>query len=99
MTEPGVSGPSRAEIEARINERADEDEDFRAELLTDPRAALSGLFGVEIPETFRLRVVEEASDETVVVLRSPELSRDELTTVAAGMSWHEWVAENLPGFG
>ena len=41
--------PTRAQVDVMIRERLATDPDRRATLLADPRAALSGLIGVDLP--------------------------------------------------
>ena len=68
--------------------RAQRDEDFRAKLVSDPGSAVSEELGVEIPEGLNVRVIEEATDEVVLVLPAAagaeELSEEELAKAAGG---------------
>jgi len=60
----------RSEIENSIRTAADNDPDFRTALIADPAAAVREQFGVEIPDGFTLRVVQESPTEVILVLPS-----------------------------
>ena len=77
----------RETIESSIRAAAAEDPAFRAALTTDPRAAIEERFGVAIPSSASIRVVEEQADEVVLVLpgqHTPELEDAMLDQVASG---------------
>jgi len=63
---------------------------FRAELLSNPRAAIERLSGEALPEEFSLRVIESdpAYSATFILPRITnfELTDDELDNVAGGIS-------------
>ena len=48
----------RAELQDQISERAARDEAFRQELMTDPKEALGREYGIRIPESLELKVLE-----------------------------------------
>ena len=83
---------SRAEMERRLIERSLEDDIFRQQLLTDPKAIVEREVGMELPEEVRVVAVEETADTIYLVLpfRSTddldagELSDQELEAVAGG---------------
>jgi hypothetical protein len=52
-----ASARTRDELEAQIVARAWADEDFRARLRSDPRAAVAEETGVDIPESIEVEVV------------------------------------------
>ena len=59
--------------------KAAEDEDFRARLVADPRAAVEHETGLRFPDGFRIHVHEEsATDAHMVLPPRPELSREQL---------------------
>lgn len=64
------------------------DEEFRAGLLDDPKGAVEKLTGAELPEDFKLKVLEEdpAYDMTILLppMMDDSLSEDELEQVAGG---------------
>ena len=81
--------PSRAEVEALVSEQLASDPAFRAELLADPRAALSALLGVAIPDSVVIEVHEESLAHFHLVIPHAEEARDisdaELELVAGGL--------------
>lgn len=58
----------RQNIERRVVRRAWSDPEFKALLLSDPKAALSQELGVELPERLQVTVVEEQPDRLCIVL-------------------------------
>ena len=80
---------SEAEVRAHVEMKAAEDDDFRARLIADPRAALEAETGLRFPESYRLHVHEEsAGDAHLVLPPKPALSREQLDRVAGGH--HHW---------
>ena len=76
-----------SEMQSRILAKAAEDEDFRASLLDDPKAAISAELGVSIPEGFTVQVHEDDSTTAHFVLPpSDHLTEEELALVAGGWS-------------
>jgi len=49
------------ELKTQILTKADEDNEFRARLLTDPKAAISTELGTAIPEGFNVLVHEDSA--------------------------------------
>lgn len=87
--ETRVAGPlARPEFERDVILRAQADADFRKALLADPRTTLCQAYGIEIPPSVELQVLEETPDRLYLVLpaaRGPEeLSDDDLAQVAGG---------------
>jgi len=77
----------RETIESSIRTAAAEDPAFRQALIADPRGAIEERFGVAIPSSASIRVVEEQADEVVLVLpgqHSAELDDAMLEQVASG---------------
>ena len=76
---------SEAEVKAHIAMKAAEDDEFRARLVADPRAALEEETGLRLPDDYRLHVHEEsATDAHMVLPPKPELSREQLARIAGG---------------
>ena len=78
------------EMKTQLLTKAAEDGEFRARLLTDPRAAISAETGVTVPEGFNVAVHEHSATTAHLVLPpSPVLSEAELEKVAGGNLWDE----------
>jgi hypothetical protein len=84
-------GSGRAEIQRRLIQRSLDEEDFRRNLLDDPKATIEQELGAQLPEGVRVRAVEETSQIIFLVLPSAsplvggvELSDQELEAVAGG---------------
>ena len=90
---------SRAEAEQRIRDKAESDEDFRAQLKSDPRSALSAELGVEIPDEVTVHVHEESVSEVHLVLppANEDLSDAELEMVSGGAFWGECTSDSVGG--
>ena len=84
------------ELKTRILTKADEDSDFRASLIADPKAAIASEVGTAIPDGFDVAVHEDSATTFHLVLPpSPQLTEAELETVAGGGSlWEDKVAPN-----
>ena len=80
---------SEAQVRAHIAMKAAEDNDFRARLIADPRAAVEDETGLRFPDGYRLHVHEEsATDAHLVLPPKPELSQEQLNRVAGACWWH-----------
>lgn len=92
MTEQALT---REEVQERIIAKSWQDETFKQELLSNPKAVFSREVGQELPDTIELRVVEENPNTLYLVLPPKidanldgELSEAELEAVAGGgFSW------------
>lgn len=78
-------------LKAIAGEKAREDDAFRAELLSNPRAAVEKLFGTELPPQITIKAVEEAPDTYIIAVPAKvlvgaggELSDRDLEAVAGG---------------
>ncbi|MCY4513938.1 MAG: NHLP leader peptide family RiPP precursor [Candidatus Tectomicrobia bacterium] len=81
---------TRAELDAELIARVTDDEDFRAFLLEDPKAAIQQATGIAIPEDFIIRVHEENGMTAHVVLPpSGKLTGEDLELVSGGAIWEE----------
>ena len=66
-------------------EKAGENDEFRARLLSDPKAAIESEFGVSVPEGFTLNVHEDSPASAHIVLPpNPGLSTEQLVAAAGG---------------
>ena len=76
------------EMRERILSRAAEDNDFRARLIADPKAAISSEIGTVIPEGFDVAVHEDnATTAHLVLPSSSALTETELEMVAGAKDW------------
>ncbi len=73
------------EFRNQILTKASEDDDFRSQLLSDPRATIGSELNVDIPENMTLNVVEDSAT-TVNLVLPPKVQLDEagLESVSAG---------------
>ncbi len=79
------------ELKTQILTRADEDGDFRARLIEDPRAAISAEIGADIPEGFDVAVHEDSATTFHLVLPpSPQLTEGELEQATGGIAMIIW---------
>jgi len=83
----------------RVIARAEREDDYRSLLLTDPGKAIADEFGIEVPDTIKIRVLEEGADEVVLVLPAKTgpgaLSEDELASAAGGDFFGPWYHEAM----
>ena len=78
------------EMEKTVLDKASEDADFRAQLLSNPKDAIQQAVGVTVPEGFTIKVHEEDSTTAHLVLPpTSKLSSAELSAVAGG--GHIWA--------
>ena len=76
------------EVETRILAKAAEDEGFRSQLIDDPKAAISEVFGVSLPEWFDIQVHQNTATTRHLILPPSELlTESELEMVAGGEGW------------
>ncbi len=82
----------RKEFEAGIIAKALENPDFRKELLKNPRAVVEREVGAEIPDAFKIKVIEEDPGTVTIVLpqkyvtakEKGELTSDMLEKISGG---------------
>ena len=73
------------EMQKTVIEKASEDADFRAQLLSNPNEAIQQAVGVTVPEGFTIKVHEEDSTTAHLVLPpNNKLSSADLSAVAGG---------------
>ena len=76
------------EIKDRILTKAEEDGEFRARLIADPKAAIASEVSTTIPDGFDVVVHEDSATTAHLVLPpSPQLTEAELEMVAGGTTW------------
>lgn len=81
-----MSTRTLSEMKSHVLTKAVEDEDFRAQLIEDPKGVISDELGISIPEGFRIHVHEESPTTAHLILpRSDSLSEQELELVAGGV--------------
>ena len=74
-----------SEMRMALIEKAGENDEFRAQLLADPKSAIESEFDVSVPEGFTLNVHEESPESAHIVLPpNPGLSTEQLATAAGG---------------
>ncbi len=70
---------TRNDVEKELVLKAWEDEEFKQRLVSDPKAAITEMFGVEIPDAIDVKVVEEDLQTLYVRLPMKPVTEDELT--------------------
>jgi hypothetical protein len=84
--------PVRERLLAAILERSANDREFRTSLMSRPDEAIRSVFGIRVPDGYRIKFVErDPAFDSMVVLPDliaesgdAELSLDELEAVAGG---------------
>jgi len=81
----------RKELEERLLAKAMKDNEFRKQLLLDPKGAVEKELGIDLSGSMKITVVEEKEGEVCLVIPESlhpegEISVDELETVAGGWS-------------
>jgi hypothetical protein len=80
--------PTRAELDGLVREHLASDPTFRAALLADPRAAVSKLVGITLPDAVQVEVHEETLTHIhLVIAPTPsrgEIADEDLELVAGG---------------
>jgi hypothetical protein len=77
---------NRSELQTEVIKKVMSDEKFRAEVMKDPKVAISKAFNMTIPESLNVKVVEEDPDTIAIVVPkiTNELSDSELDSIAGG---------------
>ena len=89
------------ELRDQILNKADDDGDFRARLIADPRATIAAEIGADIPDAFALAVHEDSATTVHLVLPpSPRMTEAELEVVAGGGNlWQNTMPGHMGGNG
>ncbi|MCC5601584.1 NHLP leader peptide family RiPP precursor [Nostoc favosum] len=85
---------ARFEFEQKVIQRAWEDETFKQELLSNPKAVFARESGQELPKDIEIEVLQETANKVYLVLPNnpalagseEELSEEALEAVAGGAS-------------
>lgn len=78
---------SEAILRNQVIQKAWEDPSFKQRLLSDPKAALKEALGITLPESMKLKAVEEGSDELYLVIPQSPASNDKKANVRTLGSW------------
>ena len=79
---------TQAELQDKIIAKAQAEPEFRAQLVADPKAAIEGVVGSELPAAINVEVHEDSATSLHLVLPpSGQLTEDELAIVFAGDQW------------
>ena len=73
------------QMRAELIGKAVEDEDFRAQLVADPKAAIQDVFGLTVPDSMSITVHEDSATTAHLVLPpAAKLNDADLEAVAGG---------------
>ena len=77
---------TRKELEEKLVKKAWEDDDFKKQLLKDPKAAIEKETGKSLPKDLTIEAVEETANKSFIVIpvNPSELSDDQLDGAAGG---------------
>ena len=78
------------DVKEKLIKRAWEDEDFKRELMENPKAAIQKALEVVIPESINVKVVEETPDTMYVVLPVNPAVAGELCSDNVGIQPETW---------
>jgi hypothetical protein len=91
----------RQQLEQKLIEKALKDEAFRKLLIENPSAAIEKEFNIKMPETIKLKVLEEDAKTVFMVLpysshsgTNLELTETELESVSGGTGIMEFMEDN-----
>ncbi len=74
-----------SEMRSELIEKADNDSEFRARLLTDPKSTVADEFGLNLPDSFKVHVVEDDAENAYFVLPpSSKLTSEQMASVSGG---------------
>ena len=75
------------EMRAQLTEKAVVDADFRQLLISDPKAAIKQEFGIDVPESINIVVLESDMHTLYMALPAgPDLDEEQLEAIAAGLA-------------
>ena len=91
MAKNNNSEMTRKDLETQLVAKAWDDETFRQQLISNPKAVIEQEFGKKISENIKVEIIEEPLDTRYIVLPTKlktgdELDEEELEAVAGGLS-------------
>jgi len=92
---------AKADFVREIVKMAAEDEEFRAQLIADPKRAVKAGIGFEFPPGSEVKVLEESANSTYIVLpavQGEELGDGALEQVAGGTMFSQFRPPARSGF-
>lgn len=75
---------SAEDMRKQIIDRALSDDDFRKNLVSNPKSAISSELGLDVPEQLNVVVHENDAQNLHLALPASELSEEQLEEIAAG---------------
>ena len=88
---------TQAELQDELIAKAQAEPEFRSQLMADPKAAIEGLSGLEIPAAINIEIHEDSATAFHLVLPpSGELTEEQLAAVFAGCTWSSYC-DDRPG--
>ena len=91
-----MANQQRKQLEQQLIEKAMKDESFRKQLIENPCAAIEAVTGMKIPETIKIKVLEEDPQTVYLVLpfihsvdNEMELSEADLQAVSGGDYYYD----------
>ena len=97
MSKPITEWTSPNEIRSHLIRKAADDSDFRADLLADPKAAVSAELDVDIPDGLNISVVEDSPTVVHLVLPpNPQLTSEDLKAISGGECYGYWEGYDPP---
>ena len=79
---------SAEDMRRHLTAKAADDDDFRRQLIADPKGAIQQEFGLDVPESMEIRVHQSSTNEFHLALPASggDLTEDQLEAIAAGLS-------------
>ncbi|WP_424768040.1 NHLP leader peptide family RiPP precursor [Paenibacillus sp. sgz302251] len=72
-------------LKDQIIQKAWEDAAFKQQLLVNPKAAVKEAFGIEVPDTIDVEVVEETASKLYLVIPQNPAAADDSVTIQTAM--------------
>ena len=88
---------THGQMRAELIGKAVEDEDFRAQLVADPKAAIQDVFGLTVPDPMSITVHEDSATTAHLVLPpATKLNDADLKVVAGGHDVRGVYGQEIP---